>query len=173
MLSFFLILVTGYGLAASPLFCKPMPPQVLQSVGYKGLSPAFCICACLRDGIVDRGRCLAGPLATTTVPRAGGIGLDWLSRITMISSCDLRTFRMPLAKLVTEEDQFGDNTPDEHLASNDKALENWLRTFAIARSSEKPKLVVVCRLRRRDSSGLLEHGRSHPAREYGEVRPFS
>lgn len=145
MLSFFLILVTGYGLAASPLFYEADAPlQVLQSVGYKGLSPAFCICA-----LLGMASLAAAVVSLVRWRRRLFLVLGVLAWIGLANHDDFKLrFKnvsyATRAKLVTEEDQFGDNTPDEHLASNDKALENWLTYVRDREGSEKPKLVVVC-----------------------------
>jgi hypothetical protein len=145
MVSFFLILLAVYGLAASPLLYEPDAPlQWFQIGGYRGLSPAFCICvllgmASLTAAIVSLVRWRRRVVIVMGV--FAWIGLanhdDFKLRFENISYATRAT-------LGNEEADFGDPTPDRHLASNDASLKNWLAYIHDREGTNRPKLVVVC-----------------------------
>ena len=74
------------------------------------------------------------------------------------------------ATLGNEEADFGDPTPDRHLASNDASLKNWLAYIHDREGTNRPKLVVALRVRRGDPGGLLEYGGAETAREDDRAR---
>ena len=77
MVSFLLILLGVYGLAASPLLYEPDAPLPwFQNVGYRGLSPAFCICVLLGMASLTAAVVALAPLASAGRDRAGGVRLD-------------------------------------------------------------------------------------------------
>ncbi len=145
MVSFFLILLAVYGLAASPLLYEPDAPlQWFQNVGYRGLSPAFCICVLLGMASLTAAVVSLAPWRRRVVIVLGvfaWIGLanhdDFKLRFENISYATRAT-------LGNEEADFGDPTPDRHLASNDASLKNWLAYIHDREGTNRPKLVVVC-----------------------------
>lgn len=145
MVTFFLVLIAVYGLAASPLLYEPDAPlQWFQSVGYRGLSPAFCICVLLGMASLT-----AALFSLIRWRRRVLILLGVFVWIGLANHDDfkLRFENISYATRTTlgnEEANFGDETPDKQLASNDRALTNWLAYLHDREGAAKPKLVVVC-----------------------------
>ena len=145
MVSFFLILLAVYGLAASPLLYEPDAPlQWFQNVGYRGLSPAFCICVLLGMASLT-----AAVVSLVCWRRRVVIVLGVFAWIGLANHDDFKLRFENIsydtrATLGNEEADFGDPTPDRNLASNDASLKNWLAYIHDREGTNRPKLVVVC-----------------------------
>ncbi|SIO59461.1 Patatin-like phospholipase [Singulisphaera sp. GP187] len=145
MVTFFLVMITVYGLSALTLFYDfDAPLPWFQSVGYRGLSPAFCICVLLGMASLTA--------AVVSLVRWRQRVVLMLGIFVWIGLANHNDFKLRFenlsyatrATLVNEEANFGDDTPDKHLASNDLALKNWLAYIHEREGADKPKLVVVC-----------------------------